>query len=100
MSATKTSRQEPASVVLTGRATPLYVKAFRILEAEIAGGILAAGALVQESQLVDRFGISRAPARQARLSSRSIAARSRRAERDRSSSCCRRSTFSASCAWV
>lgn len=48
-----------------GIAPKLYQRACDVLAREIAGGALAAGTHLNETALADRFGISRAPARQA-----------------------------------
>lgn len=48
-----------------GRAAPLYLKAFQILAAQIHSGEIPAHARLKETHVADRFGISRAPARQA-----------------------------------
>jgi DNA-binding GntR family transcriptional regulator len=48
-----------------GAAPRLYARAERILADEIAAGRLAAGTRLTESELARRFGISRAPVRQA-----------------------------------
>ncbi|KFB09375.1 GntR family transcriptional regulator [Nitratireductor basaltis] len=50
---------------VSGRVAPLYLKAFEILSRQIMRGDLAAGSRIQETQIANRFGISRAPARQA-----------------------------------
>lgn len=49
----------------TGRAPPLYQRAFGILARRIEEGSLPAGAQLHESRIAAQFGISRAPARQA-----------------------------------
>lgn len=56
---------EPAGPAASGRAPPLYRRAFGILAAQIVDGVLAPGTVLQEQAVADRFGISRAPARQA-----------------------------------
>jgi DNA-binding GntR family transcriptional regulator len=48
-----------------GRAAPLYRTAFRILAGEIRDGALPPGARLTEPELAGRFGVSRAPVRQA-----------------------------------
>ena len=57
------SRQEAGAT--RGAAARLYQRAFDILAGEIGAGGLAAGARLLESAVAARFGISRAPARQA-----------------------------------
>lgn len=52
-------------VEASGIAPRLYERAFDILAGQIAAGILLPGERLLESRVADRFGISRAPARQA-----------------------------------
>lgn len=54
--------EQPAPSGITPR---LHERAFDILAAQIASGALAAGERLLESRVAERFGISRAPARQA-----------------------------------
>lgn len=49
----------------TGAAPKLYQRACEALAADIAAGQIAAGARLTETAVAERFGISRAPARQA-----------------------------------
>lgn len=58
-------REEPAGPVASGRAPPLYRRAFGILAAQIVDGVMAPGTGLQEKGVAERFGISRAPARRA-----------------------------------
>lgn len=57
--------EETAGPAASGRAPPLYRRAFGILAAQIVDGVLAPGTALQENAVAERFGISRAPARQA-----------------------------------
>ncbi|NTJ44763.1 GntR family transcriptional regulator [Agrobacterium larrymoorei] len=49
----------------TGAAPRLYRRACEIVAAEIVGGVIAYGTRLTETTIANRFGISRAPARQA-----------------------------------
>jgi DNA-binding GntR family transcriptional regulator len=59
------SRTEEQHGAGPGRVAPLYMKAFHILATQIHGGEIEANARLQETHIAERFGISRAPARQA-----------------------------------
>lgn len=48
-----------------GRGQSLYQQAFEIIAGQIAQGALLAGERLTETQIAERFGVSRAPARQA-----------------------------------
>lgn len=50
---------------ISGPQPPLYDRIMQILSAEIASGRLAPGARLMETRVAERFGVSRAPARQA-----------------------------------
>ncbi len=58
-------RDAAASAAASGRSAPLYQRAFEILVQQIEAGEIPADTNLQESHVAKRFGISRAPARQA-----------------------------------
>jgi DNA-binding GntR family transcriptional regulator len=59
------SKVMPATGEPPGAVPRLYQRAFDILAARIADGVLAPGARLTESSVAEQFGISRAPARRA-----------------------------------
>lgn len=61
----RSATARPSGPVASGRNPPLYRRAFVILAHEIVGGDLSAETRLHESRVAERFGISRAPARQA-----------------------------------
>lgn len=50
---------------VSGTAPKLYQRAFEVLEADIRNGVIEVGSRITETAIAERFGISRAPARQA-----------------------------------
>ncbi|MEJ8572959.1 GntR family transcriptional regulator [Microbaculum marinum] len=58
-------RREAADRDFSGPAPRLYERVFRILAGQIEAGEIAGGARLGETAVAERFGISRAPARQA-----------------------------------
>ena len=58
-------RDRPGSSEPAGAEPPLYHRILGVLSAEISEGLLEAGTRLLESRVATRFGVSRAPARQA-----------------------------------
>lgn len=58
-------RDRPGSFEPAGAEPPLYHRIVGVLSTEISAGLLESGARLLESRVASRFGVSRAPARQA-----------------------------------